>query len=88
MPHHYANPSGSALPPKGVTPAALPDNSGTIALLQQWAREDASGNPAAVARAEKELAQLKAALNANRPPDSPVFPFSNALRSVCYTLGG
>jgi len=45
-----------------------------IALLQEWAREDATDDPAAIARAECELAQFKAALNANRPPDKPVFP--------------
>jgi hypothetical protein len=74
MPQHYANPSGSALPSNRVTPAPPPDNSGTIALLQRWAKEDASDDPAAIARAEAELAQFKAALNANRPLDSPVFP--------------
>jgi hypothetical protein len=74
MPQHYANPFGSVLPPKSVTPAPPPDNSGTIALLQQWARDDATDDPATIARAEQELAQFKAALNANRPPDRPVFP--------------
>lgn len=74
MPQHYANPPDSVLPPKGVTPAPPPDNSATIALLQQWAREDATDDPAIIARAEQELAQFKAALNANRPPDKPVFP--------------
>jgi hypothetical protein len=74
MPQHYADPSGSALPPQGVTPAPTPDNSATIALLERWTGEDASDDPATIARAEKELAQLKAALNANRPPESPVFP--------------
>jgi hypothetical protein len=57
-----------------VTPAPPPDNSRTIALLQQWAREDATDDPAAIAQAEQELAQFKAALNANRPPDKAVFP--------------
>ena len=42
--------------------------------LRQWAREDVSDDPATIARAEHELAQFKAALNANRPPDKPVFP--------------
>ena len=44
-----------------------------VPLLQQWAREDATDDPATIAQAERELAQLKAALNANRPPDKPVF---------------
>jgi hypothetical protein len=74
MPQHYANPPDSVLSPKRVTPAPPPDNSATIALLQQWAREDATDDPATIARAQQELAQFKAALNANRPPDKPVFP--------------
>jgi hypothetical protein len=43
-------------------------------MLQEWAREDATDDPAAIAQAEDELARFKAALNANRPPDKPVFP--------------
>jgi hypothetical protein len=74
MPQHYANPLGSVLPPKSATPAPPPDNSATIALLKQWAREDATDDAAAHAQAEQELAEFKAALNANRPPDKPVFP--------------
>ena len=74
MPQYYPNQLGSVLPPQGVTPPPGPDNSGTIALLEQWAREDATDDPATVAQAEDELAQFKAALNANRPPDRPVFP--------------
>ena len=74
MPQHYANQFGSVLPPRSVTPPPPPNNSGTIALLQQWAREDVTGDPAKIAEAERELAQFKAALNANRPPDQPVFP--------------
>jgi hypothetical protein len=74
MPQHYANPFGTGLPTKSVTPSTPSDNSATIALLQHWAREDATGDPTAIARAEQELAQFKAALNANRPPDKPVFP--------------
>jgi hypothetical protein len=57
-----------------VTPAPPHDNSVTIALLQQWVREDATDDPVAITRAEEELAQFKAVLNANRPPDKPVFP--------------
>jgi hypothetical protein len=43
-------------------------------MLQEWAREDATDDPTAIAQAEYELARFKAALNANRPPDKPVFP--------------
>jgi hypothetical protein len=60
--------------PPSVTPAPTPDNSGTIALLEQWAREDATDDPATVDQAEDDLAKFKAALNANRPPDRPLFP--------------
>ena len=74
MPQQYANPFDPVLPPKGMTPPPPADNSRTIALLQKWAREDATDDPAAIAQAEQELAQFKAALNANRPPDEPVFP--------------
>jgi hypothetical protein len=62
------------IPPKPVPPAPPLDNSATLALLQQWAREDASDDPAIIAQAEQELAEFKAALNANRPPDKPVLP--------------
>lgn len=74
MPQRYPNQLGSMLPPGTATPPSPPDNAGTIALLQQWAREDATDDPATISQAEGELAQLKAALNANRPPDKPVFP--------------
>ena len=74
MPQHYANQFGSVLPPRSATAPRVLDNSETIAMLQEWAREDATDNPAAIAQAEYELAQFKAALNANRPPDNPVFP--------------
>jgi len=74
MPQYYANQPGSVLPPKSATAPPVLDNSGTIALLQQWARDDATDDPATIARAEQELAQFKAALNASRPPDKPVFP--------------
>ena len=73
MPQHQANQFDYLFPPQGVTPPP-PDNSGTIALLEQWVREDATDDPVAVAQAEDELAQFKAALNANRPPERPVFP--------------
>jgi hypothetical protein len=53
---------------------AVHDNASTIALLEKWAREDATDDRAAITQAERELAEFKAALNANRPPDRPVFP--------------
>jgi hypothetical protein len=74
MPQHYANQFGFVLPPKSAMAPPVLDNSGTIAMLQRWAREDATDDPAAIAQAEYELAQFKAALNANRPPGKPVFP--------------
>lgn len=74
MPQPYANQFGSVLPPKSATAPPVLDNLETIALLQEWAREEATDDPTAIAQAEYELAQFKAALNANRPPDKPVFP--------------
>lgn len=74
MPQHYANQFGTVLPPKSATAPPVLDNSKTIAVLQEWAREDATDDPAAIAQAEYELAQFKDTLNANRPPDKPVFP--------------
>ena len=74
MPQRNPSQLGSVLPPRSVTPSPATDNSSTIALLVRWAREDATDDPAAIAVAERELALFKAALNANRPPDSPVFP--------------
>ena len=62
-----------AMPTEGGAPTPV-DNSATIALLEQWAREDATDDPTAIAAAERELAEFKAAMNANRPPDRPVFP--------------
>jgi hypothetical protein len=49
------------------------DNSATIALIHQWMREDATDDPEAIAQAERDLAEFKAALNANRTPDRPIF---------------
>lgn len=46
----------------------------TIALLERWAVEDATEDPVAIAEAERELSAFKAALNANRPTDRPIFP--------------
>ena len=74
MPQHYASQFGSVFPPKSATAPPVLDNSKTIAMLQEWAREDATYDPAAIAQAEYELARFKAALDANRPPDKPVFP--------------
>ena len=74
MPQYYANQPGSVLPPKSATAPPVLDNSETIAMLQEWVREDATDDSAAIAQAECELAQFRAALNANRPPDKPLFP--------------
>ena len=74
MSQHYANQFGPVLPPQSATAPPVRDNSATIAMLQEWAREDATDDPAAIAHAEYELAEFKAALNASRPPDKPVFP--------------
>jgi hypothetical protein len=64
MPQHHAKRSSFILSSKSLTPT--PDNSSTIALLQQWEKEDATDDPAAMAQAKQELAEFSAALNANR----------------------
>jgi hypothetical protein len=51
-----------------------PDNSASIALLEGWAKADATTDASEIAKAEEELAEFKANLNANRPADRPVFP--------------
>jgi hypothetical protein len=66
MPRLHTDPIGKTEPGFG--------NEATVALLQQWAIEDATDDPNAIAQAERELADFKAALNANRPPDRPLFP--------------
>jgi len=50
MPQHYASQFGSVLPPKSATAPPVLDNSETVALLKRWAREDATDDPAAIAR--------------------------------------
>lgn len=53
---------------------ASADNSATIALLEHWVAVDATDDPQVIAQAERDLADLMASLNANRPPNSPMFP--------------
>jgi hypothetical protein len=69
MGKRYLTPSEHSIPAQPVPPAPARDNSRTIALLEQWTREDATNDPATVAEAERKLAEFKAAFNANRPPD-------------------
>ena len=56
------------------TVTANHDNSATIALLEEWEKADATTDPHAIAKADRDLAEFKAALNANRPSARPVFP--------------
>ena len=44
----------------------MPPNRATLELLAQWDREDATDDPAEIARREAELKELKKALNENR----------------------
>ena len=74
MDQRYRTLSEHLIPAHPVPPPPARDNSRTIALLEQWTREDATNDPATVAEAERELAEFKAACNANRAPDKPVFP--------------
>ena len=71
---HDQNQAASGDPAPQAASPAVPDNSASIALLERWAREDATDDPAAIAQAERDLTEFKAALNANRPPGRPVFP--------------
>ena len=62
-------------PSRGVALVSdAPDNAATIALLERWAEADATDDPTAIAEAERDLAEFKASLNANRLADRPVFP--------------
>ena len=53
---------------KQLLPIKQPDqkNLALIRLLEQWRREDETDDPEELERAEAELQELKAALNANR----------------------
>ena len=53
--------------------AMPPYNSATIALLEAWAAEDATDDPAKIAEAIRDLNEFTMALNANRPADRPIF---------------
>jgi hypothetical protein len=73
MPQHFTEEPNQAPPPK-VTPFdSISENDATIALLERWAEEDRTEDPALIAQAERELAEFKASLNANRSPDKPIF---------------
>ena len=72
MRQHHITGQESLPVPGGPGPRR--NNAATIALLEQWEREDATTDAAAIAEAEGELSEFKASLNANRPPDRPVFP--------------
>jgi hypothetical protein len=84
MPQHHANPVGSVLPPKSATPTPPPDNSRTIAILQQWAWEDATDDPATIALAEQELAQFKAGLLSARIAHLTNLSFRDPLPSAGF----
>ena len=49
-------------------------NRATLDLLAQWDREDATDDPAEIARREEDLKQLKRALNENRGSGRTPFP--------------
>ena len=72
MAHHTTKHPDEATESRTLKGAA--DNAATIALLEKWALEDATNDPQAIAQAERDLAELKTALNANRPPERPAFP--------------
>lgn len=49
-------------------------NRATLDLLSQWDREDATNDPAELARREDELKELKKTLNENRGSGRTPFP--------------
>jgi hypothetical protein len=55
-------------------PEPLRTNRSTLDLLAQWDREDATDDPAEIARREEELRLLKTALNENRGSGRTPFP--------------
>ena len=60
--------------PEVLTELPPPDNTATIALLEQWALADATDDSVVIAQANQDLAEFMASLNANRAADRPIFP--------------
>ena len=58
-------PAAALLHP-GATGASGEVDSETLALLEAWAREDATDDPETLRAARKELDEFKRAMNANR----------------------
>lgn len=64
---HQLTTTGPALVPPGAAP--LPPgavDTETLALLEAWAREDATDDPEKLRAAQKELDDFKRAMNENR----------------------
>jgi hypothetical protein len=53
-------------PPIGVPLATGAIDTETLALLEAWAREDATDDPEKLKNAQKELDEFKKAMNENR----------------------
>lgn len=57
---------GHRPPPDAATAAAVVANRSTIALLDEWEREDATSDPQEVARREAEFEAFRRGMNQNR----------------------
>ena len=54
------------VPQVGATLATSAIDAETLELLEAWAREDATGDPDTLRRAQQELDEFKSAMNENR----------------------
>ena len=63
-------------PPEPRPETRGPVNHELLALLEQWMAEDATDDPEAILRAEREIAEFKRAMNENRilAGELPLFP--------------
>lgn len=52
--------------PISLPPAIDAENAAALALLNQWIAEDATDDPEEIRKVDKEVAELKRNLNANR----------------------
>lgn len=61
---HQANTTEQALAPSGAVPQpACSIDTETLALLEKWAREDATDDPEQLQAARKELDEFKRSMN-------------------------
>ena len=66
MKQQATTPESSPMPPVGAPLATGAIDTETLALLEAWAREDATDDPDKLRSAQKELDEFKKAMNENR----------------------